>query len=83
MLIRLRIWLGQRLWSARDSDFVLVKRPRHPAKQHKGAGGAGFGHLGDLFVRGVLFEIHKCAVELAQEMVDCIAEDRVLFHPAR
>jgi len=34
----------------------LIKRPRHPAKQHEGPRSAGFGQFGQVLVAGVLFK---------------------------
>ena len=69
--------------SRMPSVFTLIERPRHAAEQHEGAGGAGIGHLHNLFIGCVLFEIDQRLVELAQEMMHRVAEHRVLLHPAR
>ncbi len=48
----------------------------HTAQQHEGAGGAGFGELGDLAIRGERFKHHEPAVEGTQEPVRRVAPPR-------
>jgi len=62
---------------------VSVEDAGDAAQQHEGAGGTRFGQIDEILIGGLGFEGFEHLVELPQEVVRRVSEDRVPAHPPR